>query len=336
MRRAWWRLSGWAVVAELQRLARDGVVIRALVAPPVVVAVTLGCTVAVVASSGPPMPVVVEDAGLVGPLVEAGFEVQVVSDAPAALSAGQSDRSVTWEATHWVLTSQPTGWAQWSDRRAYEDVRLEAVVRSTVGAGWVLSVPARPEPARDVPRQVRILLRLMILLYTLYAVVLSVVTTVRDRERGLLEAGGALPVPGWVRPGARTLAVAVAVGAPMSVSLVLIGALLGHARPLAWMVHGGAAVLAGVALGTLAPTGLSWRAESPWLEARSGLSAPLSRALVLSTGLVGLGLVWPKLGAWLPIAGLVVDGEAVCRWCGVGIAACALAWCVRRAGRGGW
>ena len=328
----------WAwVLADLARLARDGVALRAVLAPPVLLAGTLGLTGVVVGSAGPDLPVAVAAPELARELEAAGFAVSLTDDPRAALDEGAADRAVVWSGEAWAVHARPRGWARWSGRRARADLQLEAVVRDHVGARWRIDVPPMPDTRGEQPANVALLARILSVLYTLYAVVLAVASTVRDRETGVHEARAAAPVPGWLHPLARGLALTVGVGAVLVVTQLAVGALLGHARPVAWGTSGLGAVVMGVAIGLAAPTGGSWQPLGPFTGAPDGLSTPLSRALVVTTALGGVGVGLPEVGAWLPVAGVVAEPTSMASLT-VGLVGAwvVLAGAAVRAGRGGW
>jgi hypothetical protein len=322
--------------SELRRLARDTVVLRALVGPPVVLTVTLGLTVGVVTGSGRSGPVLVHDPALAETVAAVGLPVQTVPDVLAALDDGVSDRGVVRREAGAEGVSRPSGWLRWSGRRSREDLLLEAAARDAVEAGWRLEVPEATDPAADLPRQVGLLARVLSVLYTLYAVVLGAALSVRDRESGVLEAMGAVPLPGWVRPLCRAAAIFLGVGGALVFSQLMVGVLLGHGQPLFWAMGGLSAVAAGLALGLAAPAGLGVQPAGPLGGAPDGLSKPLSRALVAATALGGLGWTLPSAGRWLPIAALAGPAEPLPLVVAGGLAMALVTAAVLRVGRVGW
>jgi hypothetical protein len=298
-------LARWTV-AHMRRMVRDDVVLRALVAPPVLLAGTLAVTALVVSSASAPGPVAVADQALTGQLEARGVPVMRVEEAEAALRSHGTDRAIWGEAGQWHFATTPTGWARWSGQRARADLAVEAALRGAIGADWVVELPDAADARATLPGQVDLLARGLAVLYSLYAVVLAVAATVRDRETGVLEAAGTVPLPGWMRPVARWLAVGGVVGVLLVSAQLLVGALLGHAQPVAWGLHGLASVLVGAALGIGAPAGRRWRPVGPLSGAPGGLSTPLSGALVVLTGLGGVGLAAPVVAGWLPAASLTL------------------------------
>jgi len=326
-----------ATHCALRRMAREGMVLRALGGPAALLTGTVLLTAVGVVAAPADAPVAVADAALVDKLGAADIAAVHSPDPLAALQAGETDRAVADEDGAQVVHLRPTGWSRWSARRGHSDLLLESVVREHVGAGWRLEVDARPGIGRELPRHVRTLLRMLGVLFTLYAVVLVVAAAVRDREDGTLEALGATATPTWVGPLARGLAVYLAVGGSLMGSQLLLGALFGLEDILALVVSGQSAGLAAVGVGTLAPAGRAWRAVGPFTGAPDGLSVPLSRGLVAAMALAGVGWSLPGFGAGLPIASLVAPAGStlsvgVAVLLSIGVAAAS----VLRAGSARW
>lgn len=323
--------------AHLQRMVRDDIVLRALLAPPVVLAGTLALTGAVVATGGAPGPVAVASDRAEQVLVLADVAWVRVDDVDAALAAGATDRGLVRRGEAWQIESRPSGWARWSGNRMRADLELEAAVREVTGAQWRLALPPTPDRGPTLAGQVSMLARVLSVLYTLYAVVLAAAATVRDRQTGVLEATSGVPVSKVVRPASRLAALVVAVGGVLVATQLLVGVLLGHGQPLLWGLQGLAAVVVGAALGLVAPAGRGLQPRGPLTGAPDGLSTPLSHALVAVTTLGGVGVGAPVVGAWLPVAGLAAgDGGLSAAVCGCVVAVVVALWSVRRAGRAGW
>lgn len=323
--------------AHLRRLAREGVVLRALCGPALLLTVTLVATGAMASIAQDVYPVAVADGRQASALREAGVEAAVVADPLDALERGDTDRVVVTSAAGVVFHARPSGWARWSGRRAREELLIEAVLRDELGAAWRLDVEPLADLTPELPGQVSTLARILGVLYTLYAVVLATASMVRDREQGVLEADGALPLPGWSSPAARASAVWLAVGGTLVGTQVLVGALLGLATMGAVILGGLTAVTTGVALGIAAPAGRGLRPVGPFQVAPGGLSAPLSQALVATMALGGTGWAMPAHGRFLPVGGLSAGADAPLAL-GVSalLAAGLMAWSVRRAGAAGW
>ncbi len=290
-------------------------VVRALGGPVALLTGTVLLTALVVVAAPEPLPVAVSEAALVEKLAEVGLQSVDVADPRRHLSEGVADRAVFLDGEQYVIVGESLGWRRWSAGRVRADLLLESVVREHASAGWRLRVPPLVDAetldetgGTGLAAHVHTLLRMLGVLYTLYAVVLVVAAAVRDREDGTLESLGATAVPAWVHPLSRGLAVCCAVGVTLFASELILAGLFGGEAIEGHLVAGLVAVVAATAVGTIAPTGRGWRPVGPFSGAPDGLSTPLSRALVVAMALAGLGWSAPSVAPWLPI-GSVVAGE---------------------------
>ncbi len=326
----------WALTrSSLARLAREGAVVRALAWPGLLCVGTV-LAVAAVAAPAAPALTVVDRPHLAAALDAQGWPVAVHPD-PVAQLAGPAERAVVTGPAGATLTLAPEGWARHSGRRTAEDLAVEGIVRDAIGAGWRLAVPPDPGPApARAAAQAALLLRLIAMVCTLYAVVLTVAGAVRDRENGVLEAIHTSPCPPWAPALARALAVVLGCGGALLTSGCAVAGVLpdpGIAGQLPGLLAG---VVGGAAVGTAALGGAGRTARGPLAGAPPGMSAPLRQALVAASGLGALGALWPAVG-WLPVAGLGAPAGAP----GAGgvallLAARGLGLAARRVGGGGW
>ncbi len=294
----------WTAVC-VRTLLREKMVVRALVGPSAIVMATTMLTVGVVASTPPDGPVMVADASWVPRLEESGIRAEWIDNPDDLFAREQTNRILVWENDRWVIRVRHSGIGRWSARRAHADLAIEEVVRRTIGAGWQVSVPLLPAVSADLPRSVDTLRRLLGVLFSLYAVVLATAGPIRDRETGVQEAWGTMPVPPWVAPLARVVGVVVVVGGALVWTDAVMGSVYGVAFDARGAFAGVASVALGAALGTAAPAGRSWRPVGPWSGAPAGLTGPLSSALVVAMGVASLGWTLPAVGRFLPLGFLV-------------------------------
>lgn len=281
-----WAALGWLTLSVAVRGLREGLIVRALAWPALLTGVAMTGAVAVAAAVYSSDTIAVDEPALVEPLRQAGLRVSLVEDPEAALESGRLDRAAWAEGEGWVLAARFAGPAS---------LRAEGVLRRHAGAAWVPEVPHAGGRERQVGAAVRVMLGQLALLFVLYGVVFGAGGLLRDREDGTLEAELALPLaPRW-HAAARILAAGTLLGVAFGASVLLLHGIIGVGRPLAWCVGATTGALAGVALG-LGLMARAGRTES--------LSGPLSRAMVVGMGAVGLGWARPELGRHLPIAAL--------------------------------
>ncbi len=268
------------------RFLREGLVLRALVWPGLVCALALVGTAGAYAWFGVSPRVLVSEPELVVPFSEAGFMVEVHSDPAGEIAGGRAWRGVWKEGDTWVFGRASGG------RGSF---RIEALLRDISGARWRLDIPELEARPTDVDRQARLMAGIIGLFFTLYGVVMGAGSVFRDRGNGCLEGEMALPIPFWAHAAARLLALSVVVVPSFTATLLLIDGLIGISHVADWVLHGGAATLAGGSLGLMATS-------APTLD--RGFSAPLSRALTVSMAMLTVGWSFPAFGAWLPLASL--------------------------------
>ncbi len=306
--------------AVLLRLAREGMVIRALAWPGLLSGVAAVGTVAVVTAGGarplqpPALAVRPEVATRLAPTADAAGLSLVEDDDPATAVAEGRARLAAWSGSgRWVLAglqADPTL------------LRAEAVLRDEAGAAWRIEVPPDPPRRQAIATQAGRMGSLVAVLFTLYGVVMGAGLAWRDRGQGVVEATLPLPVPAWTHGAARVLALGVAMGAGVVATLQLLHGIFGMERVGTWMLHGSLAAAAGAAVGLGAVAGAG--------ASRRGFSGPLSRSMAIVAGLLGLGWANPRVAAWLPIASLPGAGQSATLASGVvavtgGVAMMALA-----------
>ena len=285
------------------RLAREGMLLRAVAWPGLLSSLALVGTAVIVGILARSPTIAVGDEAVAAVFRDDGFVVEVVADPAATLAAGDAARAAWQEAGHWVLGS--TEWGRTT-------LRAEAALRRHVDRTWQIEVAAPPTDPRAVEGPANLLASLIAVLFSLYGVVMGAGVVVRDRDDGVMEVELSMAVPGWMHGAARVLACGGALVAFETATLLLMDGLLGIPAVGAWGVQGAAASLAGLGIGMLGATG--WRGSVAFRPpGGEGLSGPLSRSLTLTTGALALGWALPKAGAWLPlcsVTSLARAGEA--------------------------
>lgn len=288
----------------VQRLLREGMVLRSMIWPAAVVVGTLAATIVIMAFLRPAREVAVPpgcDPELVEILEEAGFTIHTVPDPRAAVD----------EELVSVATDGRQLWARGTSTLALE---VEEFARIQAGSPW------RPS-SRDLPdrgageEQGRKICRILGMLFVMYGAVFGLGSVARDRDNGTLEAELALPVPRWVGGLARWIASVGVLALFYALSVVMLDAVVGVREPGATIRHGLAAAGGGVAigLGVVGTAGL-----------KQGFSGPFAAALTGVTGLAAVGYLGVD---WLPVASLFSDGDgyaAVAVSVGLGLLAAAV------------
>jgi hypothetical protein len=285
------RAAALLTVALLRRLAREGLVVRSLSFPIALTLGTLVLTVGFVAwlrytPTVALSPELATDSLQVA-LVDGGFRPIVVDDPHAALTDG----------TAWAATDGHTLWMRGGGPGA---LVVESLVRRHVAASW--------RPDADVPRpglsaataMGRRVVVLLGVLFALYGVVFGAGMVARDRDDGTFEVELSLGVSRWVHGAARLVAGSSVLAAFLILGVALCGAILGLDDPLAMTRHALACAAGSTAIGLLAigRGGL-----------QAGFTGPLALGMSVATGLLGVGVAAPGLGAWLPLASLTTAGS---------------------------
>jgi hypothetical protein len=287
------RALGRLTASVLTRTLREGLVLRALIWPALIIALTLLGSATFVAGLYASRSAAVPDAALAEVLVAKGLDARVYADPEAAFASGAVDRAAFEGPDGWVLLARFDG--------AYTTM-MESELRARLGAAWRPMLVPRAGRSAALGPTTRLLIGLLAVLFVLYGVVFGAGGLSRDQQDGSLDAERALPVPVWVHAASRLGAAGLALSVAFAASVGLIHAILGVTTPLGWCVAGGLSGLGGAALG-LGLMARAGRAES--------LSGPLSRGLVAVTGLMAIGYSAPTVGRHLPVAsvGALVRGE---------------------------
>ena len=287
------RALGLLTISVLTRTLREGLVLRALIWPALIIALTLLLSATFVAGLYASKSAAVPDAALAELLVAKGLDARVYADPEAAFVSGEVDRAACEGAEGWVLLARFDG--------AYTTM-MESELRARLGAAWRPMLIPRAGRNAALGPTTRLLIGLLAVLFVLYGVVFGAGGLSRDQQDGSLDAERALPVPSWVHAASRMGAAGIALSVAFAASVGLIHSILGVTAPLGWCVAGGLSGLGGAALG-LGLMARAGRAES--------LSGPLSRGLVAVTGLMAVGYSAPAVGRYLPVAsvGALVRGD---------------------------
>lgn len=307
------RALGLLTASAIQRLLREGMVLRSLVWPGLVVSGTLVVTVGVLALTRP------------------SRNVAVPHDLPADLAASLEDRrfalvrmapeDIREAVLSGALPLGTDGTKLYARGSSIASLEVEYLVRERVDAKWMPDPPPLPG-AVDAARNGREIVRILGMLFVMYGAVFGLGGVARDRDNGSLEAELALPIPRWISGFARWLAATFTLGLFLALSILFISAIVGVTNVPALIRHGIAACGASVALGigVVGTAGL-----------KQGFAGPFALVVVLLTGLTTFGLLGLD---WLPLASLFTDGEgwaALVTSLGMGLAsAFVYAW---RAGR---
>ncbi|MCB9685849.1 MAG: ABC transporter permease [Alphaproteobacteria bacterium] len=265
------RAGFWLTAGLVVRLLREGLVLRSMIFPGLVTAVTLAVTLGVLAYSAPGRTVLVTPetpAHLVQKMRDRDLRVLVEPDARRLVLGGDAAVGTDGE-TLWVYGAAPSA------------LEVEAMIRAERGATWSPVVPEKPAP-RDPNETLDpdLVCRVVGLLFSLYGLVFGLGGVARDRDAGILEAELALPIPRFVGGFARWLASSLVLAAFFGLTVVLLGALLPLRAPWSVLTHGWAASFGAVAIG-IAVVGTS--------GLRQGFSGPFALGMTLATAVGGTG-----------------------------------------------
>ncbi|MBX2802449.1 MAG: ABC transporter permease [Myxococcales bacterium] len=281
--RALWYLTG----ATVQRLLREGMVLRSMVWPGGVVIVTFAFTIALLAFFRPSRDVAITpdlEPALVTALEDGGFTVHPTDDPHGAVKALTQPVGTDGD-TVWTVGTSPTA------------LELEAIVRTYARDSWRPQPPNRLPDVSSTSQSGLIICRILAMLFVTYGAVFGLGSVARDRDDGSLEAELALPVPRWVGGFARWIASVLVLAVFYGVSVLMLAAIIGVHQSSAVIRHGIAGCGAGVALGLMVvgTSGL-----------KNGFSGPFAAALTGVTALAALGTLQLT---WLPVASLFSRGQ---------------------------
>lgn len=271
----------------VRRLLREGLVVRSLVWPGLLVALTLAAVLGVLALLRSEPDVAVDDGTppeLVAALHEAGLATHVVADAEAAVRSGRE----------LVATDGSTVWERASDHALTAEIALRAARGSTWTPVRPPRTPLGAERTSDLPRLPDdAVVRVLALLFALYGLVFGLGGVARDRDAGILDAELSLPIPRWATGFARWLGSSAVLCGFLALSVAMVTAVLPGGDPLPALLHGVAATLTAIAVGmaVVGQAGL-----------RAGFSGPFGVGMTLVTGIASAGWRWDL--PWLPVASL--------------------------------
>lgn len=275
----------------LRRLLREPSIVRSLMFPAAISGVVVTMTVATVVLLRPPgvlvLPPDLPAETLVTQVEERGWHVRRVADPEAVVREGEA----------LVGTD---GQQIWTWMAGTDALRLEAVVRKHLGAGWYLAPTGRSVQIERAQRGARHLVQFIGALFAFYGVVFGAGSVARDRDHGTFEAEMATAVPMWVHGAARWLAGSLALGLFYTFSVLLFYALMGAYSPEELIVHGFASAFTSVAIGLL----VIGRAG---LE--RGFAAPMSIGLVIVTALLSYGFTQTGVDRTIPVASVLSSGD---------------------------
>ena len=279
-----WHAVPLLIAALLARLVREGLLLRALVWPGLLSAVSLVGTALVVGVLRGAPTVAVADPALAPLLERGGFGSHVVADPLAEFESGRVDKALVPTEKGLRLMTRTT---------SQELRNIESIARDAIGAQWRIEIEPEPPPA-DLRMPTRMVAALVAILFTLYGVVLGAAVLYRDRQEGVIEAELSLPLPIWIHAFARLLATCVGLVVAYVTTLALLDGLLGIYQLGPWLLQGSAATITGAALGLGAMA----------LGKSESFSTPLSKALIASMALLFAGNSGAAFAAWTPIASM--------------------------------
>lgn len=283
-----WRALVLLTTSLVQRLLRDGMVLRSMIWPSGITVGTLLLVLATFAVLGERVEVAVDETvppALIERLEAHGWTV-LRGDAEALVREGRAFAGTD-------------GRVLWTRSEGIRQLELEAVLREHAGAPWRPSArDALPRHGDDVA-MADLLCRILAVLFALYGAVFGLGSVARDRDDGSLLAELTLPVPHWVPGLARWAAATAVITAFYAFAVATFHAILGVSDPWPFVRHGFAAAGGAAAIGLMVVGGAG-------LE--RGFSGPLATTMALVTGAMGAGLVLPDFGQALPIASVLAGG----------------------------
>lgn len=278
-------------VVHVQRLFREGLVLRSLVFPPLLTSATLLATLLGSVFLGTPRIVAVPPGAdlpwLRAALEPQGIEVREFDDVIGAVR----DRRAA------AGTDGQTVWQRLSDPYT---TATEGAVRDHLGSPWRIRAIVDKPPAADARRFGAAVAGLLAGVYALYGVVFGAASVARDREDGTLDAEEMLPVPRWIHGATRLFSGAAVLATASMGGVAFVDATIGLDDPWPLARHTAAAMIGTIAIG-LASAGRA--------GLRSGFALRLAVGLVLAFGSFLLGVVRPSWGLLLPVASLRGDGD---------------------------
>ena len=277
------------------RMLREGMVLRSLIWPTLIAAVTLLGTLAVVAAQVHEKPVLLTTdtpSHIRDSLHEAGFQTQFASAPKQRVYDGA-----------WAGTDGQTLWTNDLGARA---LALEGTLRKAVGASWRPQAIQTKREGKSDGTHGRAICQLVAVLFALYGMVFGLGTVARDRDDGTLAADLVLPVSTWVHGWARWLAGTFLLSTSYLLCVLVFHSIMGLDEPAAILRHGIATAGASTAIGLVVVGRASLR---------QSFTGPFTLGSVLCTGLIGSGAAGAWWADFLPMASIYSDSDgwvAVC------------------------
>jgi len=279
-------LLTWAMI---RRLAREGLVLRSLVFPTVLVVGTLLATIGIAAwvRWEPTVALAPEIADIAPALREHGLRPVVVDDPEAAVK-DQTAWAGVWDRKVLLTGSGPKA------------LMLESIVRQRAGAAWRPDVDVPKPPIGVALAMGHRVVVLLAALFSLYGVVFGIGMVARDRDAGTLEIDLSLPVPRWVHGATRLITGTLALSLFLSLGIFMVEAVIGVSNGWALVRHGVATAAGATSIGLLS-------VGRGGLE--NGFTGPLTLGMTLATGLLGLGFGQAPFAAWVPLASIATSAS---------------------------
>lgn len=278
-------------IVHVQRLLREGLVLRSLAFPPLLTSGTLLATLLASTFLGTPRVIAVprgyDDAWLVAALADQGLTVHAFDDPAGAVrdryAAAGTDGRVLWQRLPDPYTTA-----------------TEQAVRDHLGSPWRIRARVDKPPAADARRFGSAVAGLLAGVYALYGVVFGAASVARDREDGTLDAEDMLPVPRWIHGATRLLSGATVLTLASLGGIAFVDATIGLDDPMPVARNTVAAMIAtlSIGLGSAGRAGL-----------KSGFAVRLSIGLLLAFASFLVGVARPAWGLLLPVASLRGDGD---------------------------
>lgn len=300
----------------IQRLLREGMVLRSMVLPVALTVVVMVATVATVTWSR--VRGVAVSPALATPEfredIEAAGGVLMVSDTPEAVVRAGDAAFGTDGATFWA------------DRSVMPSQALEGLIRRQIGAAWR---PYETHERRAVLSKSDTsstnAIQFIGAIFAMYGVVFGAGAVARDRDDGTLDAELSAAQPMWVTPLARWSAATLVLGLFFTMSVTMMHAVVGLEAPWSLAISGATASSTAAAVG-MAVIGVGGKTQ--------GFAGPMSAGLVIVMGLFSLGLYEPWLARSLPVASLLDPNLGVAPLIGLLLGPLYAWWFAARVARG--
>lgn len=286
----------WLTASMVQRFLREGVVLRSMIFPVVLVIAVLVGTVGFVtwwrvegAALTPALATPEFRAAIEG----AGGTVIVAEDPEAVVRAGQAAYGTD-------------GKTLWVDHSGLPPQALESAVRKELGTVWrpYQTHEIRSSQSRSDTSSTGIA-QFIGALFAMYGVVFGAGAIARDRDDGTLDAELSVALPMWVAALARWSAATLVLGLYFGMSVAMLHAVIGLATPWALAINGATASSTAAVIG-MAAIGRGSKTR--------GFAGPMSAGLVIVMGLFSAGIATPTLAAHVPIASMIATKVGAAPW----------------------